>query len=397
MTLSSPLLAAVPLVAGLMGPALIGATPEPPSRPGRPPAAPAPSPARTPSTGLPSGGPAEPRSGDRGGAVVEHVAARMPADQRRVLGYWTRERMARALPINLLDGVPSGGLLGGVTGRSGLSTAPGLSHGALKLLPPPARPALGAPGGRAAGAPGGRAAERRHQSARPQLITAGSRWTTGGAVTRTTGRVFMTLRGVDFVCSAGTVRSANRDVVVTAGHCVKDGTGPWAENWTFVPGYRQGGGEPFGRYAARRMFVAGPWSRSADDDYDVGMVALTTWANRHVTDAVGAQEIAFNTGRGGQAFGFGYPADPPYTGEHLVYCAGKLRNDPHGQTRDQGLGCDMTAGSSGGPWLSGFDHATGWGTMTSLSSFKYSDDRRTMYGPYFGDTIKTLFTTAERA
>ncbi|MET7465224.1 hypothetical protein [Nonomuraea sp. NPDC005501] len=426
MTLSSPLLAAVPLVAGLMGPALIGATPEPPSRPGRPPAAPAPSPARTPSTGLPSGGPAEPRSGDRGGAVVEHVAARVPADRSRVLGYWTRERMARALPINLLDGVPRGGLLGGgsrggllggVTGRSGLSTAPGLSHGALKLLPrrppPPARPASAAPESRTAdapvgraadapesrtaGAPEGRVAERRHQSARPQLITAGSRWTTGGAVTRTTGRVFMTLRGVDFVCSAGTVRSANRDVVVTAGHCVKDGTGPWAENWTFVPGYREGGGEPFGRYAARRMFVAGPWSRSADDDYDVGMVALTTWADRHVTDAVGAQEIAFNTGRGGQAFGFGYPADPPYTGEHLVYCAGKLRNDPHGQTRDQGLGCDMTAGSSGGPWLSGFDHATGWGTMTSLSSFKYSDDRRTMYGPYFGDTIKTLFTTAERA
>ncbi|MBN6053060.1 hypothetical protein JYK22_14065 [Nonomuraea sp. RK-328] len=354
---------------------------------------------------------------------MEHVAARRPADHARVLGYWTRERMARALPIDLLDGVSRGGLLGGVTGRSGLTTAPGLSNGALKLLPRPraeagtgprpgaesgtgprsrAEPVTGGHGAeRRAGAverhAGTGTVERRHQSARPQFITAGSRWTTGGAVTRTTGRVFMTLRGVDFVCSAGTVRSANRDVVVTAGHCVKDGAGPWAENWTFVPGYREGGGEPFGRYAARRMFVAGPWSRSADDDYDVGMVALTTWAGRHVTDTVGAQEIAFNSGRGGQAFGFGYPADPPYTGEHLVYCAGKLRDDPHGQTRDQGLGCDMTAGSSGGPWLSGFDHATGWGTMTSLSSFKYSDDRRTMYGPYFGDTIRTLYTTAERA
>ncbi|WP_217707275.1 trypsin-like serine peptidase [Nonomuraea rhodomycinica] len=396
MTLSSPLLAAVPLVAGLMGPALIGATPEPARHPGRPPAAPAPSPAGTPS---PARTPSAARAGARPGAVVEHVAARRPADHARVLGYWTRERMARALPIDLLDGVSRGGLLGGVTGRSGLTTAPGLSHGALKLLP---RPRAGAAeqqprAGAAEQRPHAGAVERRHQSARPQFITAGSRWTTGGAVTRTTGRVFMTLRGVDFVCSAGTVRSANRDVVVTAGHCVKDGTGAWAENWTFVPGYREGGAEPYGRYAARRMFVAGPWSRSADDDYDVGMVALTTWADRHVADAVGAQEIAFNTGRGGQAFGFGYPADPPYTGEHLVYCAGKLRDDPHGQTRDQGLGCDMTAGSSGGPWLSGFDHATGWGTMTSLSSFKYSDDRRTMYGPYFGDTIKTLYTAAERA
>uniref|UniRef100_UPI000DE46FD2 trypsin-like serine peptidase n=1 Tax=Nonomuraea lactucae TaxID=2249762 RepID=UPI000DE46FD2 len=248
---------------------------------------------------------------------------------------------------------------------------------------------------RRAAAPQRQASGRR--PATPQRTTYGSRWMTGGAVTRTTGRVFMTLKGVDFVCSASTVKSANRDVVVTAGHCVKDGAGQWADNWTFVPGYREGGGHPFGRYAARRMFVAGPWARSADDSYDVGMVALTTWSGRHVADVAGTQDIAFNPARGGHAFGFGFPADPPYNGEHLVYCAGRLRDDPHGETRDQGLGCDMTAGSSGGPWLSGFDHATGTGTLTSLSSFKYSDDHRTMYGPYFGDAVKALFGAAERA
>ncbi|WP_378786953.1 hypothetical protein ACFMQL_22790 [Nonomuraea fastidiosa] len=47
--------------------------------------------------------------------------------------------------------------------------------------------------------------------------------------------------------------------------------------------------------------------------------------------------------------------------------------------------------------MTSFDTATGKGTIMSLSSFKYSDDRRTMYGPYFGDTIKALFRTAERA
>ncbi|GAA3136749.1 peptidase [Nonomuraea salmonea] len=233
--------------------------------------------------------------------------------------------------------------------------------------------------------------------AKPATSTVGSRWITGGQVARTTGRVFLTVAGADFVCSASTVKSANRDVVVTAGHCVKDGSGEWAANWTFVPGYDTAHEHPYGQYTARRMFVAGPWSRSGDDNYDVGMVALATSRGRHVTDVVGAQSIAFNTGRGGQAFGFGYPADPPYDGSHLVYCAGRLKNDPHGQTRDQGLGCDMTAGASGGPWMTSFDTATGRGTITSLSSFKYSDDHRTMYGPYFGDTIKSLFRTAERA
>ncbi|MCK2219507.1 trypsin-like serine protease [Actinomadura sp. ATCC 31491] len=209
--------------------------------------------------------------------------------------------------------------------------------------------------------------------------------------------MFLTLNGADFVCSASTVKSANKDVVVTAGHCVKDGAGEWAENWTFVPGYGTRGDQPYGRYAARRMFVTGPWARKSDDDYDIGMVALATSAGRHAGDAVGGQDIAFNAPRGGQAYGFGYPADPPYRGDHLVYCAGRLRDDPYKQTRDQGLGCDMTAGSSGGPWLTGFDPVSGRGRITSLSSFKYTDDPRTMYGPYFGDAVRALFTTAQRA
>jgi hypothetical protein len=57
----------------------------------------------------------------------------------------------------------------------------------------------------------------------------------------------------------------------------------------------------------------------------------------------------------------------------------------------------MTAGSSGGPWMTTFDAATGRGTITSLSSFKYSDDQRTMYGPYLGDAAKALYTMAGRA
>ncbi|MFC4013508.1 trypsin-like serine peptidase [Nonomuraea purpurea] len=341
MTMSTPLLAAAPLLAGLIGPALIGAAPGAQQDP----------PAFTPVHAA------------KRTRIVEHVAARSTADQRRVLGYWTPERMAKALPIDLLDVVTKGGLLSGLVAprSTGGQTAPQRGHG------------------------------------KPQTSTIGSRWVTGGLVAKTTGRVFLTLEGADFVCSASTVKSRNRDVVVTAGHCVKNGAGEWAANWTFIPGYETGGRQPFGQYPARRMFVAEPWSRSGDDNHDVGMVALAAPRGRHVADVVGTQEIAFNRPRGGQAFGFGYPADPPYDGDHLVYCAGRLKDDPYTQTRDQGLGCDMTAGSSGGPWMTSFDAGTGRGTITSLSSFKYSDDQHTMYGPYLGDAAKALFATAERA
>ncbi|WP_214106308.1 trypsin-like serine peptidase [Acrocarpospora catenulata] len=281
--------------------------------------------------------------------IVEHAAADSPG------GYWTPQRMAAALPIDLL---------GQVTDVTGLT-------GALQ----PGRP--------------------QHQR-RATGETASARWTAGGQVVRATGRVFLTMNGSDFVCSASSVKSANRDLVVTAGHCVKDGTGSWAENWTFIPGY-EAGREPYGSYPARRMFVAGPWSRSGDDSYDVGMVVVATRAGRHLADVVGEQEIGFNIPRGRPVHGFGYPADPPYDGERLMYCAGGTKPDPYQQTYDQGLRCDLTAGASGGPWLTGFDPATGKGVLTSVSSFKYSNDRTVMYGPYLGSAAKTLYQTAERA
>ncbi|WP_066364810.1 trypsin-like serine peptidase [Herbidospora mongoliensis] len=286
--------------------------------------------------------------------VVHHLAAAVPAD------YWTPQRMAKALPIGLLEVVRK------LTSGVGPNKGP----------------------------------ERRKQAApakmRRAAPTSSARWQLGGLVGRAAGRVFLTMDGVDFVCSAGSVRSANRDVVVTAGHCVKDGTGAWARNWVFVPGYDEGA-RPLGTFSARRMFVAGPWSRAADDSYDVGMVALNQQLGRHVNDAAGAMEIGFGVKRGQQTHGFGYPADPPYDGERLMYCAGSAKPDPHSQTHDQGLRCDLTAGASGGPWLSGFDAATGRGTVTSVSSFKYSDDNSMMYGPYFGSAAKQVFDMAEKA
>jgi hypothetical protein len=61
------------------------------------------------------------------------------------------------------------------------------------------------------------------------------------------------------------------------------------------------------------------------------------------------------------------------------------------------MGCDMTAGASGGPWLARFDAAAGRGTIVSVSSFKYVGDGHTMYGPYFGRAARELYRMAERA
>jgi len=225
---------------------------------------------------------------------------------------------------------------------------------------------------------------------------AGALWTGGGAVTRTTGKVFFTIGGRDFLCSGSTLKSANRDVVVTAGHCVKDGKGAWADNWIFVPGYRDGD-SPYGGYTARRMFTPDQWSRQADGDFDVAMVAVAQADGRHVVDVVGGRRVAFGGPGEARTYAFGYPASGRWNGARLAYCDGKPAPDRHAGTTGRGLRCDMTIGSSGGPWLSGFDPATGAGTVVSVNSFKYAGDASTMYGPHFGDAVRRAYDQAQNA
>jgi V8-like Glu-specific endopeptidase len=293
--------------------------------------------------------------------VTDHLIAAGP---EATLRYWTVERMRRALvpprPRPMRGRVPSGG-----------------------------GPATGAP----VTIPGSRPVP---QSARRGVETPGAPWTAHGAVRATTGKVFFTIGGADYVCSAGTVSATNHDLVVTAGHCAQDASGTWAQNWIYVPGYEQGR-RPYGAFTARHMFVPGPWSAHGDENYDVALVALSPAAGRHVADVVGAQGIAFDQPRGSLVYGFGYPAGGHYDGERLTYCSGRTYPDSHTITKDEGLRCDMTEGSSGGPWLTRFDAGTGTGVVTSVSSFKYADDPATMYGPYFGSAVHKMYDRAERA
>ena len=309
------------------------------------------------------GRPAALVSGHAAAVVGGHAAAVTARQQAGVRRYWTRARMEQAVP---------------------LSPRPARRRGAA-----PARVFLTAPVTIAPRAP-----------ARAGLPAAGrgGLWTGDGAVARTTGKVFFSLGRSDYTCSASTVASASSDVVVTAAHCVKDGTGAWAANWTFVPGYA-GGKAPYGSYAARRYYVASQWSTAADNDYDVGFVtvnpAVVGGSTVAVAREVGGQGIEFGA-QPARVRAFGYPADPPYDGGQLAYCGGTTQPDPYGWTSDTGLSCAMTAGSSGGPWLSGFSPAAGTGIIASVSSFKYSTDSKILYGPPLGATAQALYQAAAR-
>jgi hypothetical protein len=104
--------------------------------------------------------------------------------------------------------------------------------------------------------------------------------------------------------------------------------------------------------------------------------------------------IAFGAPRGAYAWAFGYPVGAPSLGRHVVYCRGTLRRDPYG-TSAQGMGCSMTGGSSGGPWLVGLSSTTGAGTVYAVTSFSYRGMAGVVWAPYLGATAAALYRTAQ--
>ena len=86
---------------------------------------------------------------------------------------------------------------------------------------------------------------------------------------------------------------------------------------------------------------------------------------------------------------FGYPAAGKYKGKDLTYCKGTLVDDPYG-ANTWGMACNMTGGSSGGPWLADTTNpGTIAGRVASLNSYGYTG-LTYMFGPKFTADTATI-------
>ncbi|MEU8839581.1 peptidase [Streptomyces roseus] len=296
-------------------------------------------------------------------AAAPSAAADSPASfkQQHTQGFWTAERMRGATPLD-------------VTAARGTGRAPVAATAAPTAIAPTAASA-------AAASP----------ASFPQ---AGGAWTGGGAVVKTSGRVFFTFGDRTASCSGDSITSANGSTVITAGHCVKY-QGTWHTNWIFVPGY-ENGNAPYGQWSATKTFATDQWAASEDMNMDVGLAVVAPLNGQKLSQAVGAQGILFNGGYNKKMYSFGFPAAAPYDGTKLVYCSGNTGKD-FLLTKDHGLGCNMTGGSSGGPWFQDFNEATGLGTQVSVNSFGYTFLPNRMFGPYFGDEAKAAYDKAQNS
>jgi hypothetical protein len=88
---------------------------------------------------------------------------------------------------------------------------------------------------------------------------------------------------------------------------------------------------------------------------------------------------------------FGYPASKKYKGNTLTYCAGTAAVAVRDTHDTMSLACDMTGGSSGGPWFRGGPA----GDIHSLNSYGYSSLQGYMFGPVFGAPEQAAFSGSD--
>lgn len=340
-------------------------------------------------------------AGDRGGVIAASPASVQGAEAQEgnisarsdgsggtwkaATKPWTKERMLAAKPADLmgvsgefnvtLEGATSDTQMGAVP-----SALPGNAKPALTTLEEMDLVSFASPLGYSYPAPF-------------------SRWTHALSNKKfpysTAGVLFFSMYGGDYRCSASSIGNY---AVWTAGHCVHAGDGQfagWAYDVVFIPGYNNGNA-PFGIWTAANLWTNTNWYNSSDLRYDLGGAVLNTnGAGQKISFVVGNLGFMYGASVQQHWIDFGWPAEPPFGGKYLNICAASYAYSDGNFASPQpvGIGCDMTGGSSGGPWIVGFSYGAGpTNYLNGHNSYRYINPNHPleMFSPYFGGAANSL-------
>jgi len=207
----------------------------------------------------------------------------------------------------------------------------------------------------------------------------------------TIGKLFFNQGNGRYVASAAAI---GKNGVWTAGHCVHSGNGQpsgWSSNLVFVPGYKDGQA-PFGQFTMRQLWCRTSWYLHGNPGglfEDMGGAIMNPLNGRTLAQVVGWLGFAWNFPRNQVWTSLGFPAAPPFNGQRMFQDTAPYANDGSvpGSPPPEGIGCSMTGGCSGGPWVMGLGSTN---YVNGHNSYRPSNQPLEIYAPYFGDNAHSL-------
>lgn len=218
-------------------------------------------------------------------------------------------------------------------------------------------------------------------------------------------------------CTAGVVNDGSKDKIITAGHCVNSGgasdakhsvPGIWYRDFRFYPGatidpsggtYSGPGDWPWAKVATTNSWY---YYKNWHDDFAV-LTLNRDSRGRHVQDVVGALGWIFNVRNDDSSRNFyavGYPVNLDNATRQRFCRAPVYGLFNYGPSRSDGtdgsqygIGCDMTQGASGGPWVTSNNIAH------TVSSFIIPGKtyNNVLFGSYLGQQSYDAFRAATPA
>ncbi len=244
-------------------------------------------------------------------------------------------------------------------------------------------------------------------------VVSNAEWTSGGTVHDASGRILFQLADGWYVCSGTVVTddvTPGRSIVLTAAHCIYDDVAKaFALTAIFIPSQDDGendrtdfdcSNDARGCWILDYGVVDINWTTRTFPDniaWDYGFYVVSD-TETHSTlnpydaslsslalDAEATLPIDFSTpvvGDRAHALGYSYDVDPEF-----MYCSESLGTE--GSVNYWLGSCDLSGGSSGGPWVQPMDESSGSGPIISVNSWSYLNQPG-MAGPKLHDNSAGL-------
>lgn len=208
----------------------------------------------------------------------------------------------------------------------------------------------------------------------------------------TVGALFYTKGRTRHFCTASVVSSSVGTLILTAAHCVY--SGGYSANIAFVPGYHDGLA-PYSAWAVAEITVAKGWRQRQDPGLDYAFLDVVSPLETvgPIQDVTGALKLGFSLHDAQHITVIGYND----TDQTPIRCATKSFKFSNSQMKFYCRG--FWYGTSGGPWIIGFNGSTGGGTVFGVIG-GYEDGGYQSWASY--STIlwrgaRALFSQAEAA